>query len=141
MSRSRYVYRKRDMMKDVYILAANVHPMTSYPTVNRMLHAATKNVSINTSWHPFHFKYRYFLVQLLFQMSFDFPKIRTDILAKFTFSKITLLWSENILNCEQSQVCTFSDPSVFKMINRCALVWQIYAYYRTLVHVAINTSF
>ena len=55
-------------------------------------------------------------------MSFDFPKIRTEILTKFTISKITLLWSENGLNCEQSKVYTFSDPSEFKMINRCALV-------------------
>ena len=30
VSRSRYVYRKRDVMKDVYLLAANTRQMKSY---------------------------------------------------------------------------------------------------------------
>jgi hypothetical protein len=124
VSRSRYVYRKRDVIKDVYLLAANSHQMTSYilPWAVCYMLQPRPSLLVPTD-HPFRFKYGLFLVKVLFfQISFNFPIIGTEVLAKFTISKIALLWSENILNCKQSKVYTFSDPTVFKMINRCALV-------------------
>jgi hypothetical protein len=79
-SRSRYVYRKRDVIKDVYVLAANTHQMTSYIPLRAVFYMFQPQPSLLApNDNPFQFKYGVFLVQLLFRMSFGFPKTGTEI--------------------------------------------------------------
>jgi hypothetical protein len=93
VSRSRYVYRKRDVMNDVYLLAANTHQMTSYSYCGpHVTCCKLRPTLLAPTDNTFHFKYGFFLVQLLFQMSFDFPKnLYRDFGKVYNFKNSTAL--------------------------------------------------
>jgi len=61
VSRSRYVYRKRDVIKDVYLLAVNAHQMTSYILLDAVCYMLQSRPTLLAPIeNPFHFKYPFF---------------------------------------------------------------------------------